>query len=89
MLPQVVVLAQVLALLLMFLGGVIALSFLAKKLFFSARRPALPPDEPRLRRLEEGVDAIAVEIERMSEAQRFTTKLLAARATQDGAATGE
>lgn len=33
----------------------------------------------RLRRLEEAVDAIAVEVERIAEGQRFTTKLLSDR----------
>jgi len=32
-----------------------------------------------LQHLEQAVDAIAIEIERISEAQRFTTKLLADR----------
>jgi hypothetical protein len=41
------------------------------------RRPALPADDSeRLRRLENGIDAMAVEIERISEGQRFVTKLL-------------
>ena len=31
----------------------------------------------RLERLEQGMDAIAVEVERISEGQRFVTKLLA------------
>jgi hypothetical protein len=33
----------------------------------------------RMRRLESGVDAIALEVERISEGQRFVTKLLADR----------
>jgi hypothetical protein len=33
--------------------------------------------EERLNRIEQAVDAIAVEVERISEGQRFTTKLLA------------
>jgi hypothetical protein len=37
--------------------------------------------EERLSRLEAGVDSIAVEVERISEGQRFTTKLLAERST--------
>ena len=41
--------------------------------------PALAKIEERLARLETGVDSIAVEIERISEGQRFTTKLLAER----------
>ena len=36
----------------------------------------------RLERIEQAVDSIAIEVERISEAQRFTTKLL----TQGGAA---
>ena len=42
--------------------------------------PALPSDIAlRLERMEQSIDAIAVEIERVSEGQRFTTKLLAER----------
>jgi hypothetical protein len=36
--------------------------------------------EARLARIEQAVDAIAVETERISEGQRFTTKLLSERA---------
>ena len=47
------------------------------------RDAATPPNlgriDERLSRLEAGVDAIAVEVERISEGQRFTTKLLAER----------
>lgn len=32
--------------------------------------------EDRLTRIEQAVDAVAVEVERISEGQRFTTKLL-------------
>lgn len=38
--------------------------------------------EARLQRIEEAVETIAVEIERMGEGQRFVTKLLAERAGQ-------
>jgi hypothetical protein len=34
----------------------------------------------RLERMEQAIDSIAVEVERISEGQRFTTKLLAERA---------
>ena len=54
--------------------------------FFSWRRwkrqarraaPTLPSaDSERLQRLEHGVDAMAIEIERISEGQRFVTRLL-------------
>jgi len=38
--------------------------------------------EERMRRLEAGVDAIAIEVERISEGQRFVTKLLSEREKQ-------
>jgi hypothetical protein len=42
--------------------------------------PALPPDTAaRLERMEQAIDSIAVEVERISEGQRFATKLLAER----------
>ena len=37
--------------------------------------------DARLERIEQAVDAIAVEVERISEGQRFTTKLLSERST--------
>ena len=44
------------------------------------RTPALPPDTTqRLERMEQAIEAIAVEVERLAEGQRFTTKLLAER----------
>ena len=43
-----------------------------------SKRPGLPPEvATRLYRMEQSLDAIAVEVERISEGQRFTTKLLA------------
>jgi hypothetical protein len=43
--------------------------------------PHVPPElAARLAHMEQAIDAIAVEVERISEGQRFTTKLLAERA---------
>ena len=44
-------------------------------------RPAAPPQisgdvGPRLERIEQAMDAIAIEVERISEAQRFQTRLM-------------
>ena len=40
-------------------------------------RPApVPHDDERMQRLETAVDTIAIEVERISEAQRFTVRLL-------------
>jgi hypothetical protein len=63
-----------------FVLGPLALGF-AKMLFKQASRPGLPPQAltetaQRLERLEGAVDSIAIEIERISEGQRFVTKLL-------------
>jgi len=45
-----------------------------------ANQTATPLVDARLARLEQAVDAIDLEIERMSEAQRFTAKLLSEQA---------
>jgi hypothetical protein len=43
----------------------------------------LPEVNARLQRMEQAIDSIAVEVERISEGQRFTTKLLAERTKAD------
>ena len=56
---------------------------------FDQRRDVSPPAlariDERLGRLEAGVESIAVEVERISEGQRFTTRLLADRSGEAGA----
>jgi hypothetical protein len=42
----------------------------------------LPDVNARLERMEQALDSIAIEVERISEGQRFTTKLLAQRAAE-------
>jgi hypothetical protein len=50
---------------------------IAKKAENESRQPQVPSEVMnRLERIEQAVDAIAVEVERISEGQRFTTKLL-------------
>jgi hypothetical protein len=69
------------------LTGVFIIFVLAPIAFSAARmmwkRTVSPPklvtsseDSRRLERLEQGMDAIAIEIERVSEGQRFVTRLL-------------
>ena len=49
----------------------------ATKVENESKRPQIPAEVVgRLERIEQAVDAIAVEVERISEGQRFTTKLL-------------
>jgi hypothetical protein len=39
--------------------------------------PSAPPDlSPRLDRIEQAIEAVAIEVERVSEGQRFTTRLM-------------
>ncbi|MFL5565662.1 MAG: hypothetical protein ACJ77J_11265 [Gemmatimonadaceae bacterium] len=67
-------------------GGFSVLLFMSVVLFFARRRWKRSPrglpssmaseSAQRLERLEHGMDAIAIEIERVSEGQRFVTKLL-------------
>jgi len=72
------------------IGIIVPISIgLARRLW---RQPAPPlPREsdlissPRLERLEQAVDSIAIEVERISEGQRFVTKLLSERSAQSKA----
>lgn len=85
--------AQFSDIMMMFIAG--ATFVLLVKLVFdflkSRRGPTqVVPFDPELRgrieRIEHAVEAIALETERLSEGQRFTTRLLAERAERDRAA---
>jgi len=52
----------------------------------ASQKPAGSVADARLERLEHAVDAIALEIERISEGQRFTTKLLSEQTREKKAA---
>src|SRR5215472_9822406 len=61
------------------IGLPIALAW-SKRLAARPHEPDRLPDvNARLERMEHAIDSIAVEVERISEGQRFTTKLLAER----------
>jgi hypothetical protein len=66
-------------------GGVLLLFpfvlVLARRLWVRGRRREAfdPENSPRLQRIEQAVESIALEVERIGEAQRFTSKLLADR----------
>ena len=71
------------------IAGIAAGTLVALTRTFVQARPRGGAEVPRelderLRRMEQSLDAIAVEVERVSEGQRFTTRLLAERG--DGAA---
>ena len=49
----------------------------ARKMDADGRNPRLPSEvTDRLERMEQALDSVALEVERISEGQRFTTKLL-------------
>jgi hypothetical protein len=49
----------------------------SRRMDADARNPRIPEEvASRLERMEQAIDSIAVEVERISEGQRFTTKLL-------------
>ena len=49
----------------------------ARRMDADSRSPRLPTEvTDRLERMEHAIDSIAVEVERITEGQRFTTKLL-------------
>ena len=82
--PDVIHLAQVLATIALFIGSLSVIALVGrvlKRKIDGAPRAEIGDD--RLRRLEDAVDAIAVEVERISEGQRFTTKLLAERNAEE------
>ena len=55
----------------------------ARKMDRDTLQPKVPPEiMGRLERMEMAIDSIAVEVERISEGQRFTTKLLSDRQQQ-------
>ena len=52
----------------------------ARRMDREAVQPKIPLElQGRLERMEQAIDSIAVEVERISEGQRFTTKLLSDR----------
>jgi hypothetical protein len=49
----------------------------SRKMDAESRNPRIPAEvSGRLERIEQAVEAVAIEVERISEGQRFTTKLL-------------
>lgn len=62
-------------------GAPLARAF-ARRMDRDSKSGRLAPEvSSRLERIEQAVDAIAIEVERISEGQRFTTKLLTERSS--------
>lgn len=78
--PDVISFAVVMTVIAGFIVSMVALYMGTKWIGHRMKpRPITPIDDDRFARLEQAVDTMAIEIERMTEAQRFTAKLLAER----------
>ncbi|MEP6493364.1 MAG: hypothetical protein ABJF01_11845 [bacterium] len=81
--PDVRSFAQVMSILVPSLVVLIATVVVSIKVIWRSKLPpaARPSriDDDRFERLEQAVDSIAIEVERISESQRFAVKLLAER----------
>ena len=65
----------------------------SRRMDAQSRNPQIPSEvAARLERMEQAIDSVALEVERISEGQRFTTKLLSegksASDARQGAPTG-
>lgn len=66
--------------------GVPLIKVWARRVDRDAGQPKIPSEvAERLERMEQALDSIAIEVERISEGLRFTTKLLSDRARDAGA----
>jgi len=84
--PDIERIAQLLVMVSAFSTFVVALSIVARFAFRKSSGIPAPNrdgdtriDDSRFARLEEAVDSIAIEVERIAEAQRFTAKLMSER----------
>ena len=80
---DVLVFAQVMTIIVVSTGAFVAIGLGARMLWRAGSRvksrAVVPVDDTRLDRLEAAVDAIAIEVERISESQRYTVGLLSER----------
>jgi hypothetical protein len=75
--PQVTVMLGAFVTAIVFAIGIPLVKAYSRKIDADAKNPRIPPEVTnRLERIERAVEAVAVEVERISEGQRFTTKLL-------------
>lgn len=84
--PDIQRMAQILVIVGAFTTFVVAMAIVVRFAFRKSRSTPLPAregeariDDSRFARLEDAVDSIAIEVERIAEAQRFTAKLMSER----------
>ena len=85
--PDVLRIAQIVAVVVLALSFLSVVTHTVRALYLREKRKSELPsgmtvDDSRFERLERAVDAIALEVERMTEAQRFTAKLMTERGTE-------
>jgi len=75
--PEIVVpIAGMLTAIILAIGVPMARAY-TRRVDAESRQPRIPGEvADRLERMEQSLDAVALEVERISEGQRFTTKLL-------------
>lgn len=70
------------------IGIPIAKAF-TRRMDAESRQPRVPTEvAERLERMEQSLEAVAIEVERISEGQRFTTRLLSEGSGRGGGASG-
>ena len=78
--PDVFSFAFVAVTIVLCVGALAAITITSLRFLRRPQAQAFPlADDDRLERLQQSVDAIAIEVERIAEAQRFSAKLLVER----------
>ena len=84
MTPDVVVPLAGMAMIVSIVLGIPLVRAYTKRVSAPNAQPPMSGDvTARLERIEHAIDAMAVEVERIAEGQRFTTKLLSERASRE------
>lgn len=81
--PDVITFAAVSCIIVGLVGSLSAIGVVTFRILMRPKGPSRQQshvDEARLEHLQQSIDAIAIEVERIAEAQRFSAKLLAERA---------
>lgn len=75
--PQVIVMLGAFAAAIIVVLGMGLIKVYSRKIDAEAKNPHAPEDVAyRLERIEHAIEAMAIEVERITEGQRFTTRLL-------------
>jgi hypothetical protein len=81
----VIPIAGMLMIIILALGVPLVVSHVRRAASRDALRPGEPRGDGRLERIEQAIDAMSIEMERISEGQRFITKVLAERSGDQAA----